>query len=155
MYLKGEPDVYGWWIGRQGTEYLTAYFRLADFYSTGSRLYLSEGSDLYGGWKTDLTSGNAAPVEPPLPVARDISHVLEQAQDAFCGEWLVLSGDKDFALQHRAYAEAELAWSEINFQFRKLNKFTKHGPVWTYYSHGFESIVAEYLSKRWTLDYRG
>jgi len=155
MYVKAEPDILGWWIGRQASDFHTAYFRLADFYSTGTAVYASEGSDLYGGWKCDLTSGHPKPIDPPLPVASDVSHVLEQAQDAFCGEWLVLPGDKDLSGQHRAYADAELAWSDVNFQFSRLNKFTKHEAVWRYYSSGFEAAVGEYLMRRWPLDYRG
>ena len=154
MYLKSEPDVYGWWIGRRGTEFHTAYFRLASFYTTGTSMYASEGSDLYGGWKVELTSGKPVSVDPPLVVAQDISHALEQSQDAFCGEWLVLPGDKDLEAQHRAYAEAELAWSEINFQFRKLNKFVKHEAVWTHYSNDFEAAIGQYVMRRWPLDYR-
>lgn len=155
MYLKAGADVYGWWMGRQGTEYRTAYFRLADFYSTGTRLFVSEGSDLYGGWTTELTAGKAMVITPPLVAAQEVCHMLEQAQDAFCGEWLVLPGDEDLESQHHEYAEAELAWNEINFQFRKLNKFTKDAAVWSYYSKDFEAVVGEYLMRRWPLDYRG
>jgi hypothetical protein len=117
-------------------------------------MFASEGSDLYGGWKVEWTSGKPVPVEPPLPVAEEIAHMLEQAQDAFCGEWLVLPGDKDVETQHRTFAEAELAWSDVNFQFRKLNKFVKHEAVWTYYSNDFEAAIGNYLMRRWPLDYR-
>jgi hypothetical protein len=155
MYLKAEPDIFGWWIGRQASEFHTAYFRLADFYSTGTTMYASEGSDLYGGWKYELTSGHTKSLDPPLPVAPDMTHVLEQAQDAFCGEWLVLPGDKRLPEQHRAYADAELAWSDVNFPLTRLNKFDKHEAVWLYYSKDFEAAIGEYLMRRWPLDYRG
>ncbi|HUU74311.1 MAG TPA: hypothetical protein VMW70_16915 [Burkholderiales bacterium] len=155
MYLKAEPDILGWWIGRQSADFHTAYFCLADFYSTGTRMYASEGADLYGGWKFELTSGHSKPIDPPLPVASDVSHVLEQAQDAFCGRWLLLPGDTDKPAQHRAYTDAELAWSDINFQLPRLNKFTKDEAVWRYYSNDFEAAVGEYLMRRWPLDYRG
>ena len=155
VYLKADPDIYGWWIGRQGTEFQTAYFRLADFYSTGTSMFVTENSDLYGGWSIELTSGKPATLDEPLQVSDKISHTLEQVQDAFCGEWLVLPGDKDAEQQHRAYTEAELGWSEVNFQFRQLNKFVKHEAVWLYYSNGFEAAVGEYLMRRWPLDYRG
>ena len=92
-------------------------------------------------------------LDRPLQVADEISHKLEQAQDAFCGEWLVLPGDKDAESQHRSYTEAELAWSEVNFQFRQLNKFVKDEPVWLYYSKNFEAAVARYVMRRWTIDY--
>ena len=154
MYLKAEPDIFGWWIGRQAADFHTAYFRLADFYSTGTTMYASEGSDLYGGWKYELTSGRSKPLDPPLPVASDVSHVLEQAQDAFCGEWLVLAGDKDRQQQQRAYADAELAWSEVNFQFSRLNKFIKDEAAWRYYSSGFEAAIGQYVMRRWPIDYR-
>jgi len=155
MYIKADPHVYGWWIGRQGAEFQTAYFRLADFYSTGTSMFVTKNSDLYGGWSIELTSGKPRAIDEPLQVADEISHTLEQAQDAFCGEWLVLPGDEDAEAQHRAYADAELAWSEVNFQFRQLNKFVKHEAVWLYYSNGFEAAVGEYLMRRWPLDYRG
>ncbi len=155
MYLKAEPDVYGWWIGRQATEFHTAYFRLADFYTTATSMYASEGSDLYGGWKLEFTSGKPKPLDPPLPVTSDVSHDLERAQDAFCAEWLVFPGDKGLPEQHRAYADAELAWSDVNFQFKRLNKFVKHEAVWLYYSKDFEAAVGDFLMRRWPLDYRG
>ena len=155
MYLKAEADIFGWWIGRQSAEFHTAYFRLANFYSTGTALYASEGSDLYGGWKLELTSGKPKALDPAIPVDTDVTHVLEQAQDAFCGEWLVLPGDRDQAEQHRAYADAELAWSDVCFQFSRLNKFVKHDAVWTYYSNSFEAAVGKFLMQRWPLDYRG
>ncbi|MGD8790173.1 MAG: hypothetical protein PVH05_11895 [Burkholderiales bacterium] len=155
VYLKADPDIYGWWIGRQGSEFQTAYFRLADFYTTGTSMFVTEGSDLYGGWSIELTSGKPRSLDKPLQVKDEISHTLEQAQDAFCGEWLVLPGDGDAEEQHRAYAEAELAWSDVSFQFRQLNKFVKEEAVWRFYSPGFEAAVGEYLMRRWPLDYRG
>lgn len=155
MYLKAEPDIFGWWIGRQASEFHTAYFRLADFYSTRTTMYASEGSDLYGGWKYELTSGHTKALDPPLPVASDVSHVLEQAQDAFCGNWLVLPGDRNLPEQHRAYSDAELAWSDVNFRFQRLNKFIKHEAVWLYYSKDFEAAIGDYLMRRWPLDYSG
>ena len=155
MYLKAEPDIYGWWIGRRGTEFHTAYFRLADFYSTATGLYTSDGSDLYGGWAHELTSGHERPVDPPLEVEPDVAHRLEEAQDAFRGEWLVLRDDRDAQAQQSAFAEAEIAWSEVNFQFGRLNKFVKHGAIWTYYSRGFEAAVGQFVMRRWPVDYRG
>jgi len=155
MSIKLDPDVYGWWIGRQGSEFRTAYFRLAGFYTAATSMFVTRDSDLYGGWSIELTSGEARTLVEPLQVSDKISHALAQAQDAFCGEWLVLPGDADVEEQHRAYSEAELAWSEVNFQFRQLNKFAKHEPVWRYYSNGFEAGIGEYLWWRWPLDYRG
>ena len=153
MYLKAEPDVYGWWIGRQGSDFQTAYFFLDDFYSSGTSMYVTQDSDLYGGWKIELTSGQPRTLDRPLVVADEISHKLDQAQDAFCGEWLVLAGDKDVQQQHDAYANAELAWSEVNFQFRQLNKFIKNEAVWLYYSKDFEAAIGEYVMRRWPIDY--
>lgn len=155
MYLKAEPDIFGWWIGRQSAEFHTAYFRLANFYSTGTELYTSAGSDLYGGWTLELTPGKRRALDPPLPVDSDVAHLLEQAQDAFCGEWLILPGDRDLAEQHQAYADAELAWSDVCFQYSRLNKFNKDDAVWTYYSPGFEAAVGKFLMQCWPLDYQG
>lgn len=155
MYLKAEPDIYGWWIGRQGNNFHTAYFRLSDFYSTGTSMFVTQDSDLYGGWQIELTSGTAKVLDRALPVADEISHELDQAQDAFCGEWLVLPADKDAQQQRDAYAKAELAWSEVNFQFRQLNKFIKDEAVWLYYSKDFEAAIGQYVMRRWPIDYRG
>ena len=50
VYIRKEPDVYGWWIGARGADMQSAYFRLEDFYTTtGTTFLASAGSDLQGG----------------------------------------------------------------------------------------------------------
>jgi hypothetical protein len=152
VYLAADPDVYGWWIGAAGSEISTAYFRLEGFHSfSGTTLYTTEGSDLYGGWRFNLTSGHSEPVDP-IPVDPDLAHKLEQVQDAFAAEWLVFETDRDAKREAEAYHEAEIAHGQVNIRFAKLNKFDKHGPIWRYYSRDFQAEVADFLARRWPLD---
>jgi hypothetical protein len=153
VYLNRDPDVCGWWVGARGAETTSAYFRLEAFYTAGrTLLYATEDSDLYGGWRYDLTSGRPQPIDP-LPVDSDLAHELEQLQDAFAADWLSFAGGAHAAREERAYHEAELAHGAVNLRFARLNKLDKQAPVWVYYSRGFEAAVLEFLGKRWPLDY--
>jgi len=152
-YMKKDPDVCGWWLGARGAETLSAYFRLEAFYTTGRTvLYVTANSDLYGGWRNDLTSGRPQQIDP-LPVDSDLAHELEEMQDAFAAEWLSFPESPRAAQEERAYHDAELAHGAVNLRFARLNKLDKRGPVWVYYSRGFEAAVLEFLAKRWPLDY--
>ena len=153
VYLKKDPDVCGWWLGARGVETASAYFRLESFYTAGrTLLYTTADSDLYGGWRYDLTSGHAREISP-LPVDSELAHELEQLQDAFASEWLSLPGRPNAEQEQRAYHDAELAQGSVNIRFARLNKLDKHSPVWVYYSRGFEAAVLEFLGRRWPLDY--
>jgi hypothetical protein len=153
VYLRKDPDVCGWWLGARGAETVTAYFRLEAFYTAGRTLfYATADSDLYGGWRYDLTSGRPQEIHP-LAVDSDLAHELEQLQDAFVSEWLSLPGSTHAEQEQRAYHDAELAQGSVNIRFARLNKLDKQAPVWVYYSHGFEAAVLEFLGKRWPLDY--
>jgi hypothetical protein len=153
VYLKKDPDVCGWWIGTRGVEPLAAYFRLEAFYTSGKTvLYATAGSDLYGGWRYDFTSGRPNEIHP-IPVDPALAHELERMQDAFASEWLSFPESAHAAQEERAFHDAELAHGAVNLRFARLNKLDKQAPVWTHYSRGFESAVLEFLGKRWPLDY--
>jgi len=51
------------------------------------------------------------------PQRRFTSLTRNAAQDAFCGESLVLPGDSNFPEQHSACSDAELAWSDVTISF--------------------------------------
>jgi hypothetical protein len=153
VYLKKAPDIYGWWIGAVGADTASAYFRLEGFYDrAGTTFYATNGSDLYGGWCFDLTSGQSQRIEP-VAVESDWTHELEQMQDAFAAEWLVFERDHEADREADAYRDAELSHGRVNIRFAKLNKLVKKDPLWRYFSRDFESAVADYLGRRWPLDY--
>ena len=109
VYLKKDPDICGWWIGAIGADVASAYFRLENFYTrAGTALYTTDGSDLYGGWRFNLTSGQSLPIDR-IAVESDLAHELEQAQDAFAAEWLVFETDRDADREAQAYRDAELS----------------------------------------------
>jgi hypothetical protein len=153
VYVEKDPDICGWWIGAIGADLVSAYFRLESFYArTGTALYTTDGSDLYGGWRFNLTSAQAQPIDH-MAVEPDLAHELEQVQDAFAAEWLVFETDRDADREAQAYRDAELAHGRVNIRFAKLNKLDKKDPLWRYFSRNFESAVAGYLARRWPLDY--
>lgn len=153
VYVQKQPDVYGWWIGARGADMHSAYFRLEDFYTTtGTTFLASAGSDLQAGWQIDLTSGLPRDIDP-VAVEAGVVQELEQVRDRFAGEWLVFPTDRDFAREEQAYREAELGHGTVNIRFRKLNKLDKQGALWRHYSKNFESVVFDYLGRRWPLDY--
>jgi hypothetical protein len=52
FYFKQGRDIYGWWMGARDSECHCAYFKLEDYFSTRpTRFYVTEGPDLYGGWR--------------------------------------------------------------------------------------------------------
>ncbi len=154
VYLKKDPDLYGWWIGAADSTMSAAYFKLEAFYSAArTMLYVTEGSDLYGGWRFDLTSGTARPIDP-IPVEPELAHELERTQDAFSAEWLTFADDPGAEREHLRYREAELAFGpEVNLRFQRLNKLDRGDPVWRHYSRAFERAVLDFLGPRWPLDY--
>jgi len=148
VYIRKEPDVYGWWIGARGADMHSAYFRLEDFYTTtGTAFLASAGSDLQRGWQIDLTSGLPRDIDA-VAVEAGVVREVEQVRDRFAGEWLIFEADRDFARAEQAYREAELAHGTLNIRFRKLNKLDKQGALWRYYSKDFEAVVADYLGHR-------
>ena len=43
--------------------------------------------------------------------------------------------------------------SDVLIEHRKLAKFDREGPAWTFYSHGFNDEVLRYQIARWPLDH--
>ena len=152
-YVVDGDDVCGWFIGLKDYAYPAAYFRIENFFSIGDKhFYSTDGSDIYGGWRYDYAKSE--PGLDPLPRADDaLCHALDKLEDAFAGEWLVFGDDARHAAEAAAYAAEELAAGDVLIHHRKLAKFDRDKPVWTYYSNGFNDEVLNYMGPRWPLDY--
>jgi len=139
-YLASERDVYGWFAGpRHDASIAASFFLLEDFYSNRPVRYAAvDQAELRSAW--------------PLGEAR--RHELAGMQEAFAREWLFYRDDPRAAAELQAYAEAELAVSELNVRFARLAKFSTLQPNWTWYSPHFEQPVLRHLAKRWPLEYR-
>lgn len=147
-------DVHGWWIGYQDGGFTPAFFRLENFFSTLPTSFLAtEGSDLYGGWKTDYSTGKPKPVDPPLPVEEAMIHDLERLQDEFAAEWLFFEDAEGTSGEVDAYHGHDLPVLGVNIKSRKLNKLDKNDVVWTYCSGDFDREILDYLTARWPLEY--
>lgn len=154
FYVVHEKDVYGWWIGSEEGEFPPAYFMLENFYSTrDTRFYATQGNDVYGGCIIDYTEGHK-PLDEPLPLPQDLCHELEQQQSAFVREWLFFADDRDAATEVAAYEQTGLPVQPVNIREKRLHKFERHGPVWTYASPGIDMNLIDYIRERWPLDYR-
>jgi len=151
VYIESGNDVYGWWCGYQDGHFPSAFFKLEDFFSTRTTAFFTtEGSDLYGGWKTDYSIGKPERIDPSLPVEEDMCHELDRLQGAFADEWLFPDGDE---AETDAYRHHDLPVLDINIKSRKLNKLDKGDVVWTYRSKEFDRDVLDYLTARWPLEY--
>jgi len=139
-YLASERDAYGWFVGpRDDISVASCFFLLEEFYNNRLTRYEAVNqSELHAAWSLD--DGRR--------------HQLAQMQEAFGREWLFYRDDLRAVTELQAYAEAELASGEVNVRFKRLAKFSKVQPNWTYYSPRFERLVLNYLAKRWPLEYR-
>lgn len=152
-YFVQGKDVYGWWIVFKDYAYLSAYFKLENFFSRLDTIfYATEASDVYGGWRYQY-SRTPAKLDKAIPIDDETCHQLDQLQDAFVNEWLWLKGDPDSAEESAAYARDELAVEDVNVKHGKLGKLKKDAPVWTYESHNLNLDILEYLSTHWPLEY--
>lgn len=152
--FERDADVYGWWIGARDTEYLTAYFKLEDFYTKRStRLLATAGSDLYGGWRYLYSSRHPA-LDAPLAVEDEAAHTLDRVQDQFVAEWLFFEGDERAAEERVEYDRANFPLRAVNLRPSRLRRFDRSEPVWLYRSAGFDAGVLRYLQRYWPLDYR-
>lgn len=148
-FAKGD-DVYGWFVGARGHEHPARFFALESYYATrDTGCYLSAEDDLYGAWLKATESG-ASRIDRPMPVPADLCPDLARIQDAFVQEWLFFEADAEEASTLRAY---ELPVLALNIRASRLNRMTRHGPVWIYSTTGADLHVVGYLSKRWPLDY--
>jgi len=154
FYFAAERDIYGWWIGSAGGEFLPAYFLLKDFFSADdNHCYATRGGDLYGGWHYDYEREQPALAEP---LAGDDAprHLLQELQHEFCREWLYFADDPAAAAEVAESERYGFPVQPVNIQRRKLARFDTHDVVWTYASPKADSNVIDYLSQRWPLDYR-
>ena len=152
-YVAEGDDVCGWFIGLRDYAYPSAYFRIERFFSADEkRFYATAGADVYGGWRFDYAK--SAPVlAPAIPVDDALCHRLDRLQDVFAAEWLRFGDDRRFEAEKAAYAADDLPAGEVLVQHDKLARFDRDKPVWTFYSHGFNDEVLNYMGPRWPLDY--
>ncbi len=139
-YVAGPNDAYGWYIGRgrSSARYQSAYFVLEDFYTARETRFIAvPDSQLHAKWTLDEAR----------------CHELATVQERFTREWLLVGTGPHAALDLACYREAELATSEVNVRFKRLNRFSRLQPNWTFYSQGFEHQVLECLARHWKLDY--
>ena len=152
-YVADGKEVSGWFIGLKDYAYPSAYFRIENFFSPDEkRFYATIGSDIHGGWRVDYAKDRPE-LDPPIPVDDALCRQLEKLEDIVAGEWLIFGDDKRFETDKAAYAADDLPAGEVLVHHDKLAKFDRHTPVWTYYSHGFNDEVLNYLTPRWPLDY--
>ena len=139
VYLAGDRDAYGWFIGSSEGGIESAYFVLEDFYTRRETRYVAvPESELHSKWTRDEA----------------MCHELARLQETFRSEWLFFPSEVGAELQLARYAEAELATGEANVRFERLNRFSKEQASWTYYSRDFEHGVLKFLGEHWPLDYR-
>lgn len=138
-YLTSERDVYGWFTGpRHDASIASSFFLVEDFYTNRPTRYEAvDQAELHSAWSLDEAR----------------RHELAPMQDAFAREWLIYRDAARAPAELQAYAEAELAVSEVNVRFERLTKFSTLQPNWTYYSPRFERPVLRHLAKRWPLEY--
>jgi hypothetical protein len=154
VYIEAGKDVYGWWIGHQDGSFPSAFFKLGNFFSTVATSFIAtEGSDLYGGWNIDYSTGRLKLIDPPFPVEEDMSHELERLQDEFAAEWLFFEDAEGIKEEVDAYHSQDLPVLGVNIKSRKLNKLDKNDVVWTHWSKDFDREILDYLTARWPLEY--
>ncbi len=153
VYLIVEQHIYGWWIGYKDASFPSAFFKLENFYSTNQTFfYATEGSDIYGGWKYDL-SVKTIRLDRPVPVEDEMCHVLDRLQEEFIAEWLFFSIDAGIEEELVFYRQHELPVREVNIKRKKMNKLKKDEVVWTYASKEIGMNIIDYLAARWPLEY--
>ena len=154
LTIERGSDVYGWWIGARDAEFHTAYFRLAEFFtSKPTRFYATEGMDLYGGWKYQYTARELA-LDKPVPVDDAAAHELDRMQGVFAAEWLVFEDDAHIAAEREAYAKMGLILGHVAVRSKRIGKLDESQPLWLYRSHDFDLHVLDFLQRYWPLDFR-
>ena len=153
-YIADGKDVSGWFTGLKDYAYPSAYFRIENFFSPGDkRFYATIGSDVYGGWRCDYARNGGIELDPPIAVEDELCHRLDKLQDVVAAEWLIFGDDRRFEAEKAAYAADDLPAGEVLVQHDRLARFDRDKPVWTFYSHGFNDEVLNYMGPRWSLDY--
>ena len=152
-YIADGNDVFGWFTGLKDYAFPSAYFRIENFFSAGDkRFFATTGSDIYGGWRYDYAKSHSE-LDEPVAVDDALCHRLDMLEDAFAAEWLVFGDDTRFADEETAYLVDGIAVGGVLVHHAKLVKFDRGKPVWTYYSHGFNDEVLNYMGPRWPLEY--
>ena len=152
--IEAGRDVYGWWVGHSEGAYPPAFFKLENFFSAQmTSFFMTEGSDLYGGWTIDYSTGKPKRIDPPLPVEEEMCHLLERLQGEFSAEWLFFDGDEGIEDEVETYRHQDLPVLGVNIKSRKLNKLDKSDVVWTYRSKKFDQDILDYLMQKWPLEY--
>ena len=64
-----------------------------------------------------------------------------------------VQGRPRFEVEKAAYAREGWVTSDALIEHRKLAKFDREGPAWTFYSRGFNDEVLRYLIAHWPLDH--
>jgi len=142
-----------WLTGLKDYAYPSAYFKLENFFSLDKKcFYATIGSDIYGGWRFDYAKSRAE-LDPPIAVDDALCHRLDKLEDVVAAEWLIFGDDERFEPEKAAYAADHLPAGEVLVRHHKLAKFDRDKPVWTFYSHGFNDEVLQYMTPRWPLDY--
>jgi hypothetical protein len=153
FYFEMGPDVYGWWIGPRHSKQYSAYYKLENFFTTGSALfYASGGMDLYGGWRF-LYSARTAALDEPVAVEQEAAHELERLQGMFVAEWLFFDDDPDTAHERAAYEKLKMPLRRVNIRSHALTRLTGQDSEMQYRSPDFDIDVLDYLQRHWPLDY--
>ena len=87
-----------------------------------------------------------------IPEDRLPRDILQVELDRFAA--LGISVHAGAEVDKAAYAAEDLPAGEVVLvHHNKLVRFDRDKPVWTFYSHGFNDEVLNYLTPRWPLDY--
>lgn len=154
FYFTRGNDVYGWWLGARDAEFHSAYFMLEDFFTTApTRLYVTEGMDLYGGWRYQYTAREPA-LDKPVAVDDAVAHELDRLQGAFAAEWLVFEDDPRIESERAAYGRMGLILGHAAVRSKRIGKLDLSQAVWVYRSPDFDLHMLGFLQRYWPLDYR-
>jgi hypothetical protein len=154
FYVSRGVDVYGWWIGKCGSDYRSAYFKLENFFTTKPmRFYATDGMDLYGGLRFHYSARQPV-LDKPVPMDDDVCHELDRLQNVFVAEWLVFEDGADIGAERDEYKRLGLPLGHVAVRSKRLGKLDESDSVWSYRSHDFDLHILERLERYWPLDYR-
>lgn len=154
FYFETQHHVYGWFGGTRDGEFSSAFFMLADFFTQEpTRLYLTQGTDIYGGWSLRASAGAVKALEAPIPADETLCVELDRLQGAFWTEWLIAEDEHGAAPERAAYEARGLPFMHVNIKSHRLDRLECHGPVWQYRSPGADATVLGGLTAHWPLDY--
>ena len=76
-------------------------------------------------------------------------------QAEFADEWLFYADDPRAKDEIDAYRRLELPVLQVNVRSSQFSRFDQAQPTWTYASPRVDLNAVAFLSRHWTLDYRG